>query len=403
MKIQKKIFYFLLILAMLSQIIMPIVLAANASKPKYVALGDSIAAGYGLNNITSQRYSALIAQEKSFDEINLAKPGMTCKEFYETISTNKSYQTAIQNADVITISIGSNELLKPAIKIIKEATNVTDAESDEDALNKATNNFKTANPINKLTILNKLATGFTSDATKEELEAGVNQYKEYWKKSLSELNSLKKPDATIVVTDFYNPYNLGTLANLLNNMGITNLDSSNLGSIPTISTQNLGKLFEDYISKMNQILIDESNNQSLYKIAQIKSTFDNHNYFGEPKYTNVSIGITDFNLDPHPNVKGHETISKAILPFLKDANIDSSPDNGADQKNNINNPEKKDDDSKADTILDSNNINSEDKNDLTKAKENLPQTGISYFSLSLIVLLTFIGIYSFIMYKKNKI
>lgn len=303
MKLQKKIFYSLLVFVVLSQIISPIVFSADSNSLNYLALGDSIAEGYGLNNVNTERYSSLITKEKSYSETNLAKSGMTCKVFYELISQDNKYRTAIQNADVITISIGSNELLKTAIEIIKNAANVEN-DNNEQAIALATTKFKNATKLEQIEMLKALATGFTSEDTKTKLDNGVKQYETYWKKSILEINNLKKSDATIVVTEFYNPYQLGKLSTLMQALsGSDSLQDFGLSfNSNNSSDPDVGILFDSYINNMNQILREESNNQSNYKIAEIKSTFDKHNYFGTPKYTNVSFSTSSISLDPHPNV-----------------------------------------------------------------------------------------------------
>jgi len=486
MKEQKKILYFLLIFTIIFQIASPAVFGATTSKINYLALGDSIAEGYGLNSKKTERYSALIANKKSFSETNKAVSGMTCKEFYEKISSDNSYKTAIQNADVITVSIGSNELLKTAVEVIKEATNVSSASTTEEAITKASQNFQNANITSKATMLSNLVNGFTSDETQKKLDAGVTQYSEYWEKSIP---ILKSSNATIVVTEFYNPYHSCTASNLLSTLGITN-NSSGLGfigNLPDLGNKDLGVLFETYISRMNNILTEESNNGQNYKIAKIKSTLDKHNPLGTPQYTNVNLTASNFSLDPHPNANGHEGIANIILPYLtnvkaKSSNTDDkqqtdnnqtddkqndnkqTDDNQTDDKQNDNrqtddnqtddkqNDNRQTDDNQSDdnqanikqddgeqsdneqaideqddskkenkdgssgtktenstykgsassnsTTLNNNSTSS--KNDSSVADRKLPQTGITSISLVLVFAIMFIGIYSFIMYKKHK-
>lgn len=457
MKIQKKIFYYLLVLVILLQITSPIVFAANSTKQIYLALGDSIAEGYALTSAQTERYSYIVAQDKSYSEKNLAQSGMTCKEFYENLVSNDEYKTAIQNADVITISIGSNELLGTAIEIIKTATGVTTEDTNEKTIATATEKFKSATVPEKIAMLQAIAQGFNSADTKNKLDAGVQQYTTYWEKSVDEINKLKKSNATIVVTEFYNPYPLGKLSDLVNSF--SPIDLTNMAELGDLADKDLGKLFDTYIEQMNTILSQKSNNEEYYKIAKIKDTFDTHNLFGEPKYTNVNLTPSDLNLDPHPNTKGHQEIATQILPYLKNSNTSQNSTDSDNKQDNTKQNDTKQDDTKQDdtkqddtkqdnnkqddneqttdnqddkkqdtseqdnntqegkiTASDSNSSNnssttndsttskkdSSSKNDSTIADGKLPQTGITYASLSLVLIAAIIGFYSFIMYKKHK-
>ena len=87
----------------------------------YLALGDSIAEGYALSNL-NDRYSNLVKNNyniKSKNFINLSKSGMTAKELSIKIKDD-NYINAIKNADLITISIGSNELLRVFTNILQD-------------------------------------------------------------------------------------------------------------------------------------------------------------------------------------------------------------------------------------------------------------------------------------------
>lgn len=66
---------------------------------------------------------------------------------------------------------------------------------------------------------------------------------------------------------------------------------------------------------MNEILHENSNSESEYKIAKIYDAFNTTN----PRLTNVNISMSDLNVDPHPNVLGHEVICTKIMDALVDA------------------------------------------------------------------------------------
>ncbi|KKB36966.1 SGNH/GDSL hydrolase family protein [Bacillus thermotolerans] len=101
---------FILSVAMLSPV------QAEAEGVRYVALGDSLAAGQTPNREIGVSYTDLIAmalqqngQLESFSK-SLAFPGYTTEQVLEQLNTREA-RSLIQRADLITISAGANDLL----------------------------------------------------------------------------------------------------------------------------------------------------------------------------------------------------------------------------------------------------------------------------------------------------
>ena len=270
-----------------------IVYADTVSYKTYLALGDSIAYGYGLSNKDNDSYAAKVAQKYNISKNNfknLAVSGMTCEKFYEQIQKSE-YIEAIKSADLITISIGSNELLGIVKKAVANVTGVP--LNDTDFVNNAQKVFLTASTIEKVTMLNKIYKYCTSEETKVEIENAIKTYNEKWIKSIQYIKS-QNSDVIIVATEFYNPYYELAFA-----------------------SWDIGGFVDEYIKKMNKILISDSNSEKEYKIAKIYSAFNTTN----PRMTNVNISVTQFNVDPHPNVLGHEVICTKILDALSNVTV----------------------------------------------------------------------------------
>ena len=220
---------------------------------------------------------------------NLAVSGMTCEEFYSAIQTDK-YKKAIKSADVITVSIGSNELLGIAITAISNVTGVS--VNDPNFTEKAQKVFADANYFQKIKLAYQLYSFFTSNETKATIEANIQKYQINWNNSISYIKSINNK-AIIVATEFYNPYY---------EVGISSYD--------------LGSYVAEYIEKMNTILKNSSKSESLYKIAKIYNDFNVTN----PRLTNVNINFSNFskiNVDPHPNREGHSIIASRIMDVLQ--------------------------------------------------------------------------------------
>ncbi|MCA0987100.1 cell wall-binding repeat-containing protein [Guptibacillus algicola] len=84
---------------------------------KYVALGDSLAAGVQPDNTLGVSYADYIAEDleniyqlESFTK-KFAVPGFTTDNLLEQLTTNVEAQQAVASADLITLTIGANDFL----------------------------------------------------------------------------------------------------------------------------------------------------------------------------------------------------------------------------------------------------------------------------------------------------
>ena len=93
---------------------------AAAEEPVYVALGDSIADGYRLagytapGSVPAESFPVLLANAMKARLIPLAVSGMDTDGLLQALDT-RTYREAVAKADTITLTIGSNDLLHPAI------------------------------------------------------------------------------------------------------------------------------------------------------------------------------------------------------------------------------------------------------------------------------------------------
>ncbi|WP_047154179.1 SGNH/GDSL hydrolase family protein [Aneurinibacillus tyrosinisolvens] len=88
------------------------------SPPCYTAIGDSITAGVGawFHYGYAQRYRDFIEEDRKTRVIfrNVGKPGWTSQQLLHGLKTDTRLIKAIQTADIITCSIGGNDLLQAA-------------------------------------------------------------------------------------------------------------------------------------------------------------------------------------------------------------------------------------------------------------------------------------------------
>ncbi|MCR5456809.1 MAG: SGNH/GDSL hydrolase family protein [Clostridiales bacterium] len=80
-----------------------------AANPVYVALGDSIPAGYGLSN-TKDAYPSILAGEIHYTLYNQAHSGDTTSDLINKLK-NVTDKSRLSQASLVTISIGGNDLM----------------------------------------------------------------------------------------------------------------------------------------------------------------------------------------------------------------------------------------------------------------------------------------------------
>ncbi|GAX46811.1 SGNH/GDSL hydrolase family protein [Pseudolactococcus reticulitermitis] len=109
--------------------------ALTQKRLNYVAIGDSLTEGVG-DQTNQGGFVPLLA--KSIDEIsdvnvvsqNFGVAGDTSTQIYKRMTDQKKIQSAIKNADVITITVGGNDVMKV---IRTQLTNLTESSFDKPA------------------------------------------------------------------------------------------------------------------------------------------------------------------------------------------------------------------------------------------------------------------------------
>lgn len=216
---------------------------------RYVALGDSIAYGYGLQD-KEESYVGLVQQylEGRYDYVvatNFGKNGMRSDELLDILTNPKNenyrkYRATLSYADVVTLSIGSNDLLHlirldfNMEKIIKEGSG---------KFRKACRNFASNFP-----------------------------------KIIKEIHSIN-PNVKIYANNIYNP-------------------AKGLSSYASVY-----EVAERYINLLNEAF-QKANG---YSLVNIKDAFDKE----EKSMINVSLKGRE--IDPHPSKEGHELIGEMVI------------------------------------------------------------------------------------------
>lgn len=284
-KLKKKLIVNLIIVLLIFPLVIPIFVYSKVTN--YLATGDSIAFGYGLPDIYAQSYAQIVRNNLGVNASNfnnLSVSGMTCQEYYSAIQASQ-FTSEIEKADLLTVSIGSNELLELVTGALSDVTGIP--ANDPAFLDKVKQVFAEASLVKQMEMVSAIYTFFTSQETKDKMNQSISVYQEYWDKSVKYIKSVNQ-NINIIATEFYNPY-----------------------YEVVVGTLDLGGFVDEFIVKMNQILNERSNNESDYKVAKIYDAFNTTN----PRLTNVNIDIASMTLemDPHPNVAGHQMIASKVM------------------------------------------------------------------------------------------
>lgn len=272
----------------------------------YISFGDSIASGYGLDGYDANAdfitgsYETLFKSylQTGIGEVNgesYAVDGSTSSDLLNLLQNNTSVRESVKKADIITISIGGNDLAKPA----------------------------------KSQIVTSFITGY--DALKQELATAVNNYATNVAGIISEINSLNA-NVKVLFTSLFNPYkSLSTATNTVSllvtgsPLGDTSID------ITPVHMQDFATIAETYIAGenaikgINQVIQESIEDYDNFYYIDTKKSFDE--YQGDytdvaraslVKQTSITMTFDEaYNqgkmmeyLDPHPTGLGHQIFAR---------------------------------------------------------------------------------------------
>lgn len=258
---------------------------ASADTEKYYAFGDSITAAYGLEDI-SQGYVSLLGEQLGTDTVNYAVNGYTAEDCLAQLESAE-----IADADYITLSIGSNNLLGPFTRILCEAAGAENFSELNTRLAEIYGEGGINGMMNLAAFLNEVKTALTDNA---ELNAACDLFAEETFGEILSLLKEKAPDAELCIANLYNPY-----------YGV-DIVFAGTSYLP------LGALADTYITRINKAF--DSASEDDYTLVDVYSAFNTQGL------TNVSIS-SDFlssNLDPHPNAAGNQVLLNLFSDALSD-------------------------------------------------------------------------------------
>ncbi|MBO4330909.1 MAG: hypothetical protein J5827_02415, partial [Oscillospiraceae bacterium] len=185
------------------------------------------------------------------------------------------YADAVKGAELITISIGSNDILVPAVGLITDSLTSVGFGGG-------------AGLSDVISALEDMYAALSSDEGAKTLENGCVTFEENWDRIILRIRGLN-PDAEIAVTGFYDPYGMLDLK-----VGLADI--------------KIGSLIDGYIARLNETL-EKSALRDEYVTADISDVSTNVRIF--------ALDPSQFSFDPHPDSAGHRLIADRLLAALE--------------------------------------------------------------------------------------
>lgn len=255
---------------------MPAVAKADDSTNgiNYLALGDSISTGYGLANQESEAFPALVAKEYNFNLDNQAVDGLT-SDGLNSLIENGELDDNIKKADVITITIGGNDLLDYLCEYLAEQYNAQNPGSTYTA--EFVKGLLAIGNSDMIEFAKNNIISFIFKGGFNEVIGNVAENIESIVPSISGVNE----NAIIIVATQYNPYKV-------------------FQNDPSYGT--VAQLFNSAVETLN----DNFRKLTDCEVADVYKAFDNS------KENLCNASINPLGLDIHPNAAGHATIAEVM-------------------------------------------------------------------------------------------
>lgn len=243
----------------------------------YAALGDSIAYGYGLDNRERDAYPYITAEAIGADKFyDFTLCGAYTSDIIKMAEKNAD---ALSEADVISLTVGSNSLFVPFLMSAADMAGVEFPETEASA-----DKLEGAVDISVIVALYRAYSNEKSPQRKSMDEAFA-QFRKEWIELIDLVTEIS-PHADIVVTGYYNPYRYWNIKPL---------------------NMEMGNIVQIYISKMNKFI--EVSCRKKYRIADISEVMSDN----IPDIKNPANN----RFDPHPDSRWQAYIAKAVISEIR--------------------------------------------------------------------------------------
>lgn len=262
----------------------------NKQEVKFVALGDSIARGFGLSNPRKCSYPAIVSEAVSqklngatVNFTNYGIDGLKTSQMLELL--DKGYKK-LDGADIVTVCIGANNILLPFM--MKMAQLVPMNGTDIGGINSSTDTESIGN------MFERINSAIASEEFAAEMHAGIDQAAKDLPKIYAKIKE-RAPNATVLVMTLYSPYH-----------GVEM-------SLPYIDQKVVfTELSDKYVSELNEVISTSVADAGFILVPCYTPFLESENMLN----LGISLVPPRFSIDPHPNLSGHILIANLHISEL---------------------------------------------------------------------------------------
>ena len=297
---RKRILSTLLALCLALSLLPASALAAGGEQKSYVALGDSITTGYGLTE-NETGFARQVADSNGYTLTNLAQDGATSTDLLEVVKSEANADT-LKNADLITVTIGGNDLMDALYAYLAEKYNKQNSDTPITAEDVKASLAGEEGAVEEQKTM--LVFAISNISNFQSSLIANSAYHTLWDKFIEIIGTIRSinENAQLIVVNQYNPYSRLTT-------GTSGLDLSSVISA-----------FDSAVQALNEgISLGEE--IAGYTVADVYTKFKE----AENNPCNASVSPS-INLDFHPNATGHVLIADTISALLTDEGGSEDPE-----------------------------------------------------------------------------
>lgn len=260
---------------------------AQAEEKVYLALGDSITTGYGLS-ANEKGFADLIAEKNGYKLVNRAVNGATTADVLALLEQQSVLNTVAQ-ADLITLTCGGNDLM--GLLFMQSAAVYNTMSSEQINPGDAYAILNNPNDPRQAALMYALQSMLMGTETSPGLvdspvmAAALIVYGNQLNAVIEKLRTVN-PDATIIVSTQYNPFQFFT------------------GDyVP------FGQIVGKAVQKLSAVIADNAETAG-YLVA------DAYSAFAAGSENLCCASMQPFNPDPHPNALGHIVLADCFQQII---------------------------------------------------------------------------------------
>ena len=266
--------------------------AQSENGTSYVALGDSISSGYGLEEDTLS-FAQRVAQDNGLELTNLAQDGETATSLLDKLQTDQ-VSAAVSQADIITITVGGNDLMNALYAYLTDAYNQRNPENP--TTQEDMKNAIMGGDMGVLTFALEVGPGFSNS---ERATQALADFHTHLTQMVLDIRAENPQVQLVVVVEQYNPYSY-----LVKELSKNPIFAS--------SAQSLCAAFGAGVADINNVIAAVAQQQEC-AVAEVYDAFET----AQENPCNASVSMpVKLDLDFHPNAYGHGLIAQQVTDLL---------------------------------------------------------------------------------------